>query len=214
MLSKKAVTEQEWLKPWIDSLKPFEFIKNVWINPFPEKPFIIEDLVINLIPGAAFGTGLHQTTKLAAFNLSKYDLKDKSVIDIGCGTGILAIYSKLKGANKVLAIDYDSIAIEKCLETCELNNVNIETFQSDFLDNVNIEIFDFIVSNIVADILIDLVNHEKFFKIIDEKSIIIFSGINKGKEEKMEKFLFSKGLKVLEKEEEGEWISLILQKNL
>jgi ribosomal protein L11 methyltransferase len=215
LLSKELVIEKDWLRAWLDTLSPFELIEGIWINPFPEEPFEKEDVeVLHIVPGSAFGTGLHATTKLASKMLKKIDLKDKTVLDIGCGTGILSMVSKLLGAKEVQGYDYDRIAVEKAKDTIKMNNMNIEIGVSDFLDNVKIYKPDVLVSNMVAELLIGIMNHENFNYFITDKTEIIFSGVIFHKEKLMIEKAKEKGLELRERMEEEPWIALRFQKKI
>ncbi|MGM0641120.1 MAG: 50S ribosomal protein L11 methyltransferase [Thermotogota bacterium] len=215
LLSKELVIEKDWLKAWLDTLKPFKLIEGIWINPFPEKSFEKENAqVLHIIPGSAFGTGLHPTTKLASKMLKNINLNGKSVLDIGCGTGILSMVAKLLGAGEVKGYDYDKIAIEKAKDTIKLNKMDIETGVSDFLDNVDEYKPDILISNMVAELLINLMNHEKFDKFIEEKTEIIFSGIIYDKENLIMNKAKEKGLELKEKMEGNTWIALRFQKKI
>ncbi|SHE59545.1 ribosomal protein L11 methyltransferase [Marinitoga hydrogenitolerans DSM 16785] len=217
LLSKQNITEDEWLKPWRESLKPFEFIEDIWILPDPEKRYEIPEnvKVIKIIPGTAFGTGLHPTTKLAAENLVKVINEGADVLDVGTGTGILSIISKLYGADKILSLDYDILAVEKANETFRLNNLNIEVKQSDLLQNVNEnERYDIIIANIVVPILLRLLDDEKLDKILNENGYLILSGINKERETEIANKIFEKEYNIISREEDSGWISLLLQKRI
>jgi ribosomal protein L11 methyltransferase len=217
LVSKQNTTEDEWLKPWRESLKPFEFIKNIWIMPDPEKSYDVPEnvKVIKIIPGTAFGTGLHPTTKLAAKNLVKVINKGADVLDVGTGTGILSMIAKLYGADKLLSLDYDPLAVEKAKETFELNNLTIEVKQSDLLSSVDKkEKYDIIIANIVVPILLRLLDDEKLDEILNENGYLILSGINKEREEEMINKVFEKEYNIISREEELGWISLLLQKRI
>ncbi|MBM7558727.1 50S ribosomal protein L11 methyltransferase [Marinitoga litoralis] len=217
LISTQNTTEDVWLKPWRESLKPFEFIKNIWIIPDPEKSYDIPEnvKVIKIIPGTAFGTGLHPTTKLAAKNLIEVINDGADVLDVGTGTGILSIIAKLYGANKILALDYDPLAVEKAKETFNLNNLEIEVKQSDLLSSVEkTEKYDIIIANIVVPILLRLLDDEKLDHILNENGYLILSGINKEREEEMINKIFENEYNIISREEDSGWISLLLQKRI
>ncbi|GAB6188981.1 50S ribosomal protein L11 methyltransferase [Marinitoga arctica] len=217
LITKKSISEDEWLKPWRESLKPFEFIKGIWIIPDPQKKYDIPENVktIKIIPGTAFGTGLHPTTKLAAKNLVKVINKGVDVLDIGTGTGILSIIARLYGAEKILALDYDKLAVEKAKETFNLNNVNAEVKHSDLLNVVGEkEKYDIIIANIVVPILLRLMDDEKVDKVLNENGFLILSGINKEREDEMINKIFQKEYNIISREEDNGWISLLLQKRI
>ncbi len=215
LLSKELVIEKDWLKAWLDTLKPFELIEGIWINPFPEKSFEKENAqVLHIIPGSAFGTGLHPTTKLASKMLKNIELEGKTVLDIGSGTGILSMVSKLLGAGEVKGYDYDKIAVEKAKDTVKLNAMNIKIEVSDFLNDVEIYKPDVFISNMVAELLINLMSDKKFDNFIDEKTEIIFSGIIYDKEKLIMDKAIEKGLELKEKLEGNTWIALRFQKKI
>jgi ribosomal protein L11 methyltransferase len=217
LITKKNTSEDEWLKPWRESLKPFEFIKGIWIIPEPQKKYNIPENVktIKIIPGTAFGTGLHPTTKLAAKNLIKVINDGADVLDVGTGTGILSIIAKLYGTNKILALDYDPLAVEKAKETFNLNNLEIEVKQSDLLSSVEkTEKYDIIIANIVVPILLRLLDDEKLDHILNENGYLILSGINKEREEEMINKIFENEYNIISREEDSGWISLLLQKRI
>ncbi|KAF2955720.1 50S ribosomal protein L11 methyltransferase [Marinitoga sp. 38H-ov] len=217
LISKQNISEDEWLKPWRESLKPFEFIENIWIIPDPTKSYNIPSGVkeIKIIPGTAFGTGLHPTTKLAAKNLIKVINEGADVLDVGTGTGILSIIAKLYGASKLLALDYDLLAVEKAKETFKLNNLEIEVKQSDLLSSVEKkDRYDIIIANIVVPILLRLLDDEKLDIILNENGYLILSGINKEREEEMLNKIFEKEYNIISREEDSGWISLLLQKRI
>jgi|Wag4MinimDraft_11_1082651.scaffolds.fasta_scaffold00904_4 ribosomal protein L11 methyltransferase len=215
LLSKELVMEREWLRTWLDTLSPFELIEGIWINPFPEEPFEKENAeVLHIVPGSAFGTGLHPTTKLASKMLKKINLKNKTVLDIGCGTGILSMVSKLMGASEVKGYDYDKIAVEKARDTVRMNNMDIKIGVSDFLNDVEVYKPDVLVSNMVAELLIDLMNHKNFDKFITEKTEIIFSGIISHKEKIVIEKAKEKGLELKDRMEEDSWKALKFQKKI
>ncbi|WP_245858622.1 50S ribosomal protein L11 methyltransferase [Petrotoga olearia] len=185
----------------------------VWVNPFSDKKVEKSGIVLNVIPGSAFGTGLHSTTKLAAELLRKVDCRGKDVIDIGTGSGILSVLAKKLGANRVCALDNDNLSIEKAEETAILNNVDIEIRLSDLLSVVGEnESFDILVSNIVAEVLIQLMKDPKFDKVLKENGFVIFSGIIESKERSIMEQAKEVDLVLKDRTEDGSWIALMFQK--
>ncbi|HOP25372.1 MAG TPA: 50S ribosomal protein L11 methyltransferase [Defluviitoga sp.] len=213
LISDQIIKEKNWLEEWIKSVQVFEFIDGVWINPYDNKKVEKPGLVLNIIPGSAFGTGTHVTTKLAAKLLSKVGCQGKCVLDVGTGSGILAVYAKKMGAKYVRAIDNDIFAIEKAKEAARLNQVDIDIQMSDLLKDVELDIkFDVIVSNIIAEVLIELIKDAKFHEILNNKADIIFSGIIKEREEIMLEESKKCGLELKERVEDSGWVALWLQK--
>jgi len=215
LLSKKITEESKWLEEWKKTIDFFQLIDGVWVNPFSDKKVEKSGIVLNVIPGSAFGTGLHPTTKLAAELLRKVDCRDKDVIDIGTGSGILSVLAKKIGANRVCALDNDNLAIEKAEEIAILNNVDIEIRLSDLLNVVGEnESFDILVSNIVAEVLIQLMKDPKFDKVLKENGIVIFSGIIESKEKSIMEQAKEVDLVLKDRMEDGCWIALMFQKKI
>lgn len=215
LLSKEKVIEKDWLKAWLDTLSPFELIEGIWINPFPEQELKKDnEKVLNIIPGSAFGTGLHPTTKLASKMLKTIKLDGKKILDIGCGTGILSMVSKLLGASEVKGYDYDKIAVEKAKDTVKLNNMDIKIGFSNYLDNVEIYKPDIFISNMVAELLIELINHSNFDDFINENTEIIFSGIIFDKEKHILEETEKKGLELKDRMEADSWVALRFHKKI
>ncbi|HID15253.1 MAG TPA: methyltransferase domain-containing protein [Candidatus Atribacteria bacterium] len=181
ILKEKGITVEinDKIVLWKENeiLKPYKVIDDVIINPNLNEGIRIKEdkkIVITLIPGIAFGTGRHESTKLAVKLILSLNLKGKRVIDIGCGSGILSVLSKKLGAIYVKALDKEPQAIEKTKETASLNNVNIDIQISDLLENVTGR-YDLVIANIVPEILKKLL--PQLDKVITKDSKVIFSGI-------------------------------------
>ena len=133
-------------------------------------------IVINLDPGLAFGTGTHETTSLCLGVLEKVVTENSTVLDVGCGSGILAIASLLLGAKKAVGVDIDGLAVKTAKENAELNNVSdrFTAIEGNFTEKVTGK-YDIVVANIVADAIMFLSEGVKEF--MKENSIYIMSGI-------------------------------------
>lgn len=159
--SVQEINQQNWNAQWEKDFKPIEVTNQCRIRaPFHEERDIEFDIVIH--PKMAFGTGHHQTTFLMMQFILKEDLQDKSVLDMGCGTGVLGILASLKGTASVDAVDIDVWSYENTLENAELNNCkNISVFESD-VNQIKGKSYDFIFANINRNILLkDLPEYEK-----------------------------------------------------
>jgi ribosomal protein L11 methyltransferase len=213
LVSDQIIEEKNWLDEWVKTVKVFEFIDEVWINPYLDKKVEKPGLVLNIVPGSAFGTGTHTTTKLAAKLLSEIRPQGKCVLDVGTGSGILAVYAKKMGARYVKAIDNDIFAVEKAQEAAKLNDVDIDIQKSDLLKDIKVDIkFDILVSNIIAEVLIELIRDPKFNDILNNRADIVFSGIIKEKEDIMLAEAKKSGLELKKRMEEVGWVALWLQK--
>lgn len=147
------IAQQNWNEQWEKSFEPIFVDEKCMIRaPFHEKP---ADNVIDIIiePKMSFGTGHHETTHLIVSRLLNLDLTDKIVLDMGCGTGILAILAKKRNCGKVLAIDNDEWAYTNSVENCERNNVDIEVVLGD-ANQIKSNKFDVIIANINRNILL------------------------------------------------------------
>ncbi len=170
--------------------------------------------VIEIDPGRAFGTGSHPTTSLCIKAMEKINFENKSVIDIGTGSGILMIVAKKLGAKKIYGIDIDENSIESATENLKLNNINldenIKVFKSDLLKLVEEEKkFDFIVANILSDVLINLIKDIK--KITKQNSQILFSGIIKDKLDLVKTEIENNSFKIIDIKNDKEWYSILFE---
>jgi len=211
----KIVAEKDWLEPFIESLKPFEMIEDVWIIPLQsveekDSPMKIEGtgIKIKLIPGTAFGTGLHETTKIAAQLLKKHLVSGMDVLDLGCGSGILSVLALKLGASKVVAVDNDPFAVKKTLETFEINDLKGRVMLSDLFEKV-VEKYDLIVSNILFEVLVKVLKDAK--KFLKENGELILSGITTKKVDEFLKIARYNEYEVIEEKYFGDWYGCTLK---
>lgn len=152
----REVGDQDWERAWIDRFKPMKFGEHLWIVPggmgIPHDPQNIE---IRLDPGLAFGTGTHATTALCLEWLDTQDLEARTVVDYGCGSGILGIAAALKGAAKVICVDNDPQALEATVDNAARNGISgvIETFAPQDYDPPSADV---VIANILAGPLVGL----------------------------------------------------------
>lgn len=210
-----SITKQEivdWSKKWKEHWKPSNISQNIVICPTWEEYFPKNDeIVVNLDPGNAFGTGTHATTQLCAMAIEKHMLKDAKVADIGCGSGILAICAVKYGAKTALAIDNDPTAVQTAKENAEINNVeNVIEFYTQTVDEVQEQEFDFVMANILHNVLADIMSDLK--RIMKKGSKIVLSGILKTKEPVVLEAMMCNNLKVVEQIEKNDWIAFVAQK--
>jgi ribosomal protein L11 methyltransferase len=124
----RTVEDQDWERAWMDQFKPMKFGSRTWIVPWNlDIPAEANDeVIVRLDPGLAFGSGTHPTTALCLQWLDSLDLRNKTVLDYGCGSGILAIAAALLGAGPVAAVDIDPLALEAARYNSERNNVLLD----------------------------------------------------------------------------------------
>lgn len=196
------VKDEDWIKKWTDSLKIVEIGDRLYVNPNPEK---FQDppngITVKVIPGMAFGTGEHESTKVAIRLLKKFAKVGSSVCDVGCGSGILSAFAVKFGAKRVLALDIDTLAVSQAIETAKINNVDYEVRQNDLLKGIN-EKFDVIVANLYYDLIVKMID------LIPPNTYFIISGIDKSHEAQLQEFLIGKG-ELLDKACENSWCGFV-----
>jgi ribosomal protein L11 methyltransferase len=205
------VDDEDWSTSWKKYYKPFELTDGLVVKPTWEKYDNKNDeIVIDLDPGMAFGTGTHETTKMCAVFLHKYLKSGYSVIDVGCGSGILSIISCKLGASRVTAVDIDEVAVKVTKENCEINRVDhsVTAFKGVLTDIKN-EKADMIIANIISDVIIDLSSNIPGY--LKEGGLFIASGIIKERKDEVFKKYLSEGFKCEETIEMGEWVAMALR---
>ncbi len=152
----EIIEDKDWEREWMDRFEPMKFGSRLWICP-SWKPIEDESAVnVMLDPGLAFGTGTHPTTALCLEWLDSVELKGKTLIDYGCGSGILAIAALKLGAAKVYAVDIDPQAILATKENAKRNKVFDERLQVDYPASIKDIVTDIVVANILAGPLVEL----------------------------------------------------------
>jgi ribosomal protein L11 methyltransferase len=171
--TKNEVAQTNWNAEWEKNFKPIQVNDLVSIRaPFHENPSLKYDIVI--VPKMSFGTGHHETTHMMVQHLLALDLENKKVLDMGCGTGILAIFAEMKGANPIDAIDIDAWCYENSLENIVRNNCShISVFEGDSALLVD-KTYDVIIANINRNIL--LKDMKTYANCLNEKGVLLLSG--------------------------------------
>ena len=207
-LANNSVHEQDWAENWKKYYKPFRageklVIKPSW-EPYEEQE---GDLVLELDPGMAFGTGTHETTFMCMEQLEKYVTAGCKTIDVGCGSGILGLAAAKLGARDVLAIDLDELAVKVAKENTEKNGLTdkVRVVHGDLLEKAD-EMADVIVANIIADVICFLCGPAK--KHLLPGGTFICSGIIREREEDVQNALAAAGYTVCNRLAKGEWVCL------
>lgn len=210
----------DWINNWKQYFHQFT-IDDILVIPSWEQiqPEDADKLVLNIDPGTAFGTGMHDTTQLCIRQLRKYITPETVLLDVGTGSGILSILSIMFGAERAIGTDLDPCAVEAVENNCFNNKIAPEQFElligniiteKEVQDKVGYECYDIVVANILADVLVPLtpviVNQMK------KGGIYITSGIIDDKEQMVVDAVTAAGLEVLEVTYQGEWVSVTAKK--
>lgn len=171
----QLLKDQDWMKNFRDSHGPLLFDDRFCICPTWSEPPAWCEQVIVLDPGLAFGTGTHTTTSLCIEKLLQHDLEDKSVIDYGCGSGILALTALSLGAARAYAIDIDPLAIEATRKNAALNGIKADRLIIAHPDEISLKPVDVLVANILLGPLKQL--SSRFTDYVTQNGIILLSGI-------------------------------------
>ncbi len=208
-VSLDQVNEADWANAWKAYYKPTKVGQRVVVKPTWEDYAMQDgDLIIELDPGMAFGTGTHETTSMCIRELEKYVNKDSKVFDIGCGSGILAIAAAKLGAKEVVAVDLDEVAVKVAKENVRENKVekSVSVMHGNLTDVIK-DKADVIVANIIADIIKILAKDVQNF--MKEDAIFISSGIILDKVEEVKESLIENGFEIVEVQKLGEWSAIV-----
>jgi ribosomal protein L11 methyltransferase len=206
------VEEEDWANSWKKFYKPTKVGKSIVIKPTWEDYVPVDDeIVINIDPGMAFGTGTHETTQLCAIKLEEYIKPGDVVLDIGCGTGVLSLIAGKLKAKKVVAVDFDTLAVKIARENAELNDLGgmVEIREGNLLDVID-EKADVIVANILAAAIVELSGIIKPY--LKENGIFISSGIIIDRLADVLNALEAENFKIVFVQQMGEWVGVVAQK--
>lgn len=203
---QSKLKNSDWVEMYQKSIEPLE-IDKFYIHPTWNEPHS-ELINIAIDPALAFGTGHHPTTASALRAISKYVKKGDTLIDVGCGSGILGIAALKLGA-KVDACDTDIISVENSIKNAELNGLEFSNIWEGSCSLTDKK-YNIVVANIVADVLTFIAKDLK--KALDDNGILVISGILDKYEKKVMNFY--KDCEVIERITQDEWVTLILKKRL
>jgi len=168
----KGIKQENWNQQWEDNFNPVEINKNCFIRAhFHDKIDCNYEIIIT--PKMSFGTGHHETTFLMMNEMFQIDFKNKKVLDMGCGTGVLAILSKKLGASDIQAIDIDEWSYENSVENAILNNTEEIDFKLGDVADIDRK-FDVVLANINRNIILEDIN--KYIDSMNRNSDLLLSG--------------------------------------
>lgn len=209
------VNEEEWASAWKKYYKPVRVSDRIIITPTWEEyqgksP---DELVIELDPGMAFGTGTHPTTVLCIQSIEDYLKPGSTFFDVGCGTGVLSIAAAKLGAGRLLALDLDEMAVEIARINLKLNGVSEKVIvkQNNLLDGIE-EKADMIVANILAEVILRF--SEEAYHHLNEQGLFITSGIIQTKEGIVQKRLEEVGFIIEEIRRMEDWVAIIARRGI
>jgi len=208
----KEVDDQDWANSWKKYYKPFYIAPGIVIKPTWESyQSNQDDIVIELDPGMAFGTGTHETTRMCAVLLKKYVRCGDTVFDVGCGSGILSIIAAKLGAKQVSAVDVDQVAVDITKENSVLNRVDdvIEAFKGSVGDIEKGKKARIIVANIIAKVIIDIAPLIPDY--LEDDGYLLVSGIIRERRQEVAESYAKLGFTCMEVVEDGEWVAMALK---
>ena len=200
--------EEDWANTWKQYYKPSKVGEKIVVKPIWEEYEQKEgELVVNLDPGMAFGTGTHETTRMCIKALEKYVKEESTVFDVGCGSGILAIAAAKLGAKLAVGVDLDPVAVESSIENVGYNNLNnIEILHGNLVEVIDGK-SDIVVANILAEIICILTDDVK--RVMKDGGVFITSGIIHDRVDMVCEKLEATGFEVIEKNRDGEWNCIV-----
>lgn len=222
-ITVKDISEDDWANNWKQYFKPIRVSERLTIKPTWEQylPQSEQEMIIELDPGMAFGTGTHPTTSLCLRTLEGVIQQGDEVIDVGTGSGILAIGASKLGASRVLALDLDPVAVSSALENTRLNGLEdrITVVESDLLSVLKQEAGEelrvtlpvrVVVANILAEIILLFI--DDVYQALQPGGYYIASGIYKNKEQAVEEALLAAGFEITETAREEDWVAFVARK--
>ncbi len=205
--SLKQAEDKDWNEEWEKNFfQPIVIGDKCVIHSTFHKdyPKVQYDIVID--PKMAFGTGHHATTSLMAKAILDIDVKNKSLLDMGCGTAILAILAALRGATPITGIDIDEWAYNNAIENIQLNHTEQITLKKGGAELLGDEMFDIILANINRNILLNDI--KRYVKVLNSNGLLILSGFYESDIDAIEKECNQYGLEKLSYEKNNNWVAV------
>lgn len=222
-ITSDQTEDLDWINNWKEFFKSF-CIDNILIKPTWEELKVEDEdkILIEIDPGVSFGTGKHETTQLCIKQLQKYiggEVKAPKVLDVGCGSGILSLVALKLGAREVIGTDLDADCITSSQENMEVNHLPAELgtfYKGNLIDDVELqekvgtEEYEIVVANILADVIIPMA--PVIPARLKQGGYFITSGIIDFRENDVKEAIEKAGLKVIEINQQGEWVNITAQK--
>ncbi|MDD4296533.1 MAG: 50S ribosomal protein L11 methyltransferase [Ruminiclostridium sp.] len=202
--------DSEWKDNWKKNYKTFHISEKVIIKPSWETcNFSPNQIVIEIDPGMAFGTGTHETTRMCALFLDDLVKGNENVLDLGCGTGILGIVAAKLGASKVTCVDIDEAACRIAKENISNNHASeLINVVNGELSDVEKKEYDIVIINIIADVILSLIPDIKMY--CKSTSVVLLSGIIKERRQEVLDSAVLHGFRPVQELNDGEWVAMRL----
>jgi ribosomal protein L11 methyltransferase len=207
-LSASEIKEEDWLESWKAQFTPIRIGRFIVRPSWSEAMSADGAIEVVLDPGMAFGTGLHPTTQQALEAISTLPMAAKSVLDVGTGSGILAIAAAKRGASPVVAVDTDPLAVEAARENATRNGVAIPVGDGSAADVPGR--FDFVIANIVSPVL-QQIAPDLVLRLAPRGTLIV-AGISEPSEPQTREAFVRAGLKLLDRNQRDDWVALALRR--
>ena len=212
-VSVSEVHEEEWATAWKKYYHPVKISKRFTVVPTWEEytPVNSDELIIELDPGMAFGTGTHPTTVMSIQALERTVKKGDSVIDVGTGSGVLSIAAAMLGAEKVKALDLDEVAVESAKMNIKLNKVHtfVNVSQNNLLEGISDEV-DVVVANILAEVILRFT--DDVAKTVKPGGYFIAAGIIQQKKDQVKESIETAGFDIEETLRMEDWVAFIAKR--
>ncbi len=219
-ISGTNMKEEDWSENWKQYFKPLNVGDKILILPEWETIDTPTDrTVFTVNPGMSFGTGAHHTTQLCIKAVEKHLKNGMTVLDLGCGSGILSIISLLLGAEHATAVDIDENAVKIAVENAEKNNIDLTKYRTmagnvtcdkELFEKISDRKYDIVLANIVADVIIGIRDIVPEF--LKEDGIFITSGIIEERLDDVKSAYNDSNFKPISEEHQGDWVSLVYKK--
>lgn len=217
-LSFGETEDKDWINNWKEFFKPFRLDETIIIKPTWEtvEDAGEDDIIVEIDPGTAFGTGSHETTRLCISQIKRFMKPEAKVLDLGCGSGILSIIALKLGASKVVGTDIDPNAIIATHENLAVNQIpegDMIAYEGNLLEDESLcqtigdGQYDIVVANILADVIIPLSSIARRFMKSD--GYFITSGIINTKEAEVKQAMLDNGFEIVDVIPMGEWVSIV-----
>lgn len=207
-VESEKMYEEDWANNWKKYYKPTKIGERIVVKPIWEDYEAKgNELILELDPGMAFGTGTHETTRMCIQALDRYVKEDSTVFDVGCGSGILAIAAAKLGAKIAVGVDLDPVAVESAKENVGFNNLdNIQILYGNLVEVIDGKA-DIVVANIIAEVICILTEDVK--RVLKEDGYFITSGIIHDRVDMVTNKLEETGFEVVEINKDGEWNCIV-----